>query len=66
MTNKPFCPDCVGKCELKHYILKQKIVDDVCYFECPCCSKVFNLIEVNPDMSEDENIVTKVHNVEEM
>ena len=66
MTNKLFCSACVGTCDVKYYTLKQKIVDDECYFECPRCSRVFELVVLLEDSEIDSRIIAKVHNAEEM
>ena len=54
-----FCPECCGLCDVKHIQLRQKEVDEICYFECPRCSKVFYLIPV-----EEDDLIKAVHSSE--
>lgn len=61
-----FCPECCGMCDVKHIQLRQKNFDDVCYFECPRCSKVFKLVALDPEDKFEGEIIKEVHKREEI
>ena len=57
-----FCPECCGMCDVKHIQLKQKEVDEVCYFECPRCNRIFKLVVVE----DEDDLVNAVHKSKEI
>ena len=41
-----FCPECWGSCDAEEYQLEELEYDEVSYFRCPRCIRIFELVEV--------------------